>query len=138
MIIKNILLLFFLCWMISSQGQNSSKNNDQFTLEGKAISNLDIGADCGYFKLATVVEFQIINFSDKAYKNNRVGVVVPCPEFYGSNFFKKGATYILKVKILNEKTSKKDFDYTVQNMKTLEKYKNDNIYWPISITNKNK
>ena|SRR6218665_103216 len=134
---KYILLIFILFCTVTLQAQNSSENSKEYILKGKTISDLDKGADCGYFKFATVVEFKIIDFSDKTYKNNRVAIAVPCPEFYGNNFFKKGITYILKVKILDENTNKKDFDYSVQNMKTLEKYNNDKIYWPISI-NKSK
>jgi hypothetical protein len=129
---KNIFIIFILLWTVSFQAQNK----DEYILRGKLSNELDPGADCGYLKLATVTEFKIIYFSDKNYKNKNIAIIIPCPELYGENFFKRGKTYDLKVKIIKENSSNRDFDYTIQNTKTLEKYNDHNIYWGLSITPK--
>lgn len=127
---KNIIIVFILLCTVTFQAQNK----DEYILEGQQISNLYDGAGCGYLKLATIVEFKIINFSDTNYKNTEIGIIIPCTEFYGENFFKKGKTYILKIKIEKEKNTSKEFDYVVQNIQTLEKYNDNNKYWAISAT----
>lgn len=128
---KNILVLFISLWILPCKAQTSSIS--EYILEGKQISDLKNIADCGYLKLATVVEFKIINFSDSDYKNKRIGIIIPCIEFYGRDFFKKGKTYILKIKKEKEIDKNKEFDYTLQNKQLLNKYINNKKYWATSI-----
>jgi hypothetical protein len=127
---KNIFIAFIILWTLSFQAQNK----DEYTLQGELINNLDPGAGCGYFKLATIAEFKIISFSDISYEKNNIGIIIGCPEFYGENFFKKGNIYNLKIQIAKEIGTNKEFDYIIQNNATLKKY--NNKYWAALITPK--
>jgi hypothetical protein len=134
---RKIAIIFtFLIYCLQAEAQISTQNKNLFQLEAKMISGLDKGAGCGRFKLATVLEFQIIKFSDKTYKMRNIGIVIRCAEFYGKDFFEVGKTYKLNVEIEKEKKTGDNFDYTIQNMRTLEKYKTENIFWAISISKK--
>lgn len=131
---KHIFLLILLLFLIKTEAQIPSQKKDIFQFKGKMIGNLDDGADCGYLKFATVVDFQIIEFSDKKIKQKNIGIIVRCPELYGKNFFKDGKIYKLTIETEKNRKLNDNFDYTIQNMRAFEKYKNENIYWAISIS----
>ena len=136
-IMRKIAIIFtFFIYCLQSKAQTSTQSKKVFQLEAQMISELDEGADCGYFKLATVAEFEILKFSDKAYKLPKIWIIIRCPEIYGTGFFEVGKTYILNVEIEKEKKNRDHFDYSIQNMKTLEKYKAENIFWAVSISKK--
>lgn len=40
------------------------------------------------------------------------------------------------LKLKKRKKNRDHFDYSIQNMKTLEKYKAENIFWAVSISKK--
>lgn len=125
---KNIFIVVaFLFFEFSAQAQMCPI---QLTLKGKIINKVDLGADCGYLKLASVIEFEIIEFADLNYKQKNVGIVFRCPEFYGDNFFEVGNTY--EIKVLKEYDGGRDFDYTIQNPEVLKKYNLPNNYWALN------
>ena len=98
-------------------------------MKAKLTQNLDSIADCGDLKLPTLVDFEIIELSDKSYKSKDIGIIIRCPEFYGKDFFEKGKIYSMEVEAEGNDKSGGDFDYSLQNMKATEKYINENIYW---------
>lgn len=82
---------------------------------------------CGTVAFATVIEFEVIAFSDEAYKAKKIGVIFTCPEFYGKDFFVKGATYSIQLADQNQA----DFGWLIPNEAILKKYKLPVKLWVI-------
>lgn len=99
----------------------------QFQLKGKIIHDVSLTPDCGTIAWGTVIEFEIIEFSDPDYKSRSIGVIVTCPEFYKDNFFQVGETYTITVADENQA----DFTWTVPNESSLEKYKLKKKLWVV-------
>lgn len=107
--------------------QTDSIRGRQFQLKGKLINEISLPPHCGTIAFATVIEFEIIEFSDSDYKSNTVGVIFTCPEFYKDNFFQVGATYIMTVADENQA----DFGWAILNESKLEKYKLNKKLWVV-------
>lgn len=91
---KNVLsIIAFLLSAISIFAKSDSIRGQLFQLTGKMINEISMPPDCGLVAWGTVVEFQIIEFSDTSYKQDSIGVIFTCPEFYGDDFFEIGMTY---------------------------------------------
>ena len=127
-----IVISVFFLFVFVSQAQKKSADSEKHYLKGKIINKVDIGANCGYLKLASIIEFEVIEFSNQAYKQTKIGIIFRCPEFYGEKFFEVGKIYEMKVE--NEKRLEfpKDFDFQVQNINVLEKYKLPINYWTLN------
>ncbi len=124
---KNILLLAVLLYGINAKAQDSIKGN-QYHLKARIINTLDLpGPDCGYFAFATVIEFEIIKFSDSAYSLKNVPIIFTCPEFYGKDFFKVGMIYNIKLADENQA----QFGWTIINKGVLNKYDCKKEFWAI-------
>jgi hypothetical protein len=85
-------LLVFATIGLSSTAQNPHMFSGELT----GISNT-VNADCGSATMALVYEFNITQFSDNSYSGQTIAIVVKCPETYGANFFKVGATYKMEL-----------------------------------------
>ena len=131
---KIILTFIFFLSCLSIHAQSARRD---YVLKAQLI-NFDQGAGCGYLKLATVLDFKVISFSDKDYRLENVGIIIRCPELYGDEFFVIGKVYdlIIEVEEENESTDYQ-FNYSVQNMKNLEKYHFHKIYWAVSVSLEN-
>jgi len=99
----------------------------QFKLKGKIINEVSLTPDCGTIAWGTIIEFEIIEFSDSDYKSNVIGVIVTCPEFYKANFFQVGQTYTMTLADENQA----DFGWTIPNESTLDKYKWKKRLWMV-------
>lgn len=117
-----------------SFGQTDSIRGNLFELKGKIINEISLPPDCGTIAWGTVIEFEIIEFSDSNYKLDSIGVVFNCPEFYGNGFFEIEKTYIITVTDENQA----DFSWTILNASILEKYNIDKTLWVIKADKKNK
>ncbi|MEO8237329.1 MAG: hypothetical protein ABI576_04410 [Flavobacterium sp.] len=132
---KNYILLFiFSFFVFISEAQTKSVDSSKgHHLKGKIINKVNLGAGCGYLKLASVIEFEIIEFTDQTYKQKEIGIIFRCPEFYGENFFEVGKVYEMNVEYEVENEIQKDFDFQVQNIDVLEKYKLPINYWALGV-----
>jgi len=108
-------------------GQVDSIRGNQFELKGKIINEIALTPHCGYLAFGTVIEFEIIEFSDSNYKQDSIAVVFTCPEFYEDGFFEVGKTYTITVADENQA----DFGWTIPNESILSKYKLDKKLWVI-------
>ena len=108
-------------------GQTDSVRGRQFQMKGKIISDISLTPHCGTIAWGTVIELEIIEFSDSDYKSNTVGVIVTCPEFYKDRFFQVGETYTMTVADENQA----DFGWTIPNESILEKYKLKKKLWVV-------
>ena len=106
---------------ITGFAQVDSIRGNHFKLEGRIINEISLTPNCGYIAWGTVIEFEIISFSNSEYKSATIGVVFTCPEFYKKGFFEVGKTYIITVSDENQA----DFGWTIPNESILKKYKLD-------------
>ncbi len=113
-------------------GQTDSIRGNQFELKGKIINEISLTPHCGYFAFGTVIEFEIIEFSDLNYKLDSIAVIFTCPEFYEDGFFEVGNTYTITVADENQA----DFGWTIPNESILIKYKLDDKLWVIKADKK--
>ena len=114
-----LVLIFFLC-SLSSLAQTESKNDFIF-LTGKIINEVQITQ--GMYN-ATVIEFEIIKYSDASYTQKNIGVVSCCPDIKGSEFYATGKIYEVKLRTNNSEEL-----YFIANRSELEKYNlNENLW----------
>lgn len=125
-----ILTLIFLTANVFAQTDTIRGN--QFELKGKIINEISLTPHCGTIAWGTVIEFEIIEFSDSNYKLDSIGVIFTCPEFYDDGFFEVGKTYTITVADENQA----DFGWTVPNESILTKYKLDKKLWVIKADKK--
>lgn len=118
---KKILLPLLLTFGLLTEAQTCPVS---LTLKARMIQ-ADLGKACGELKLASVLELEIVEFSDYGYKEKNIAVIIRCPETYneayGSNYFVTNQLY----EIMVEKQiadSKSDFEYEVQNAEVLKNY----------------
>ncbi|WP_420572965.1 hypothetical protein [Kordia sp.] len=113
-------------------GQVGSVRGNQFELKGKIINKISETPHCGIIAWGTVIEFEIIKFSDTTYKRDSIGVIFTCPEFYKDGFFEVGKIYTMIIADENQA----DFGWTIPNESILTKYKLDKKLWVIKVDKK--
>ncbi|WMI68196.1 hypothetical protein [Mangrovimonas sp. YM274] len=124
---KIIVILTLVFFSTLAFGQTDSIRGNQYNLNGKIINQISLPPHCGYFAFGTIVEFKIIDYSNPNYKQDSIGVIFTCPEFYGDGFFEVGKTYTLTVADENQA----DFGWTIPNDFLLSKYTLDKNLWVI-------
>ncbi|WP_430413189.1 hypothetical protein [Kordia sp.] len=129
---KIIFILTLICISTIGFSQTDSIKGNQFELTGKIINEISLTPHCGNFAFGTVVEFEIIEFSDSNYKGSSIGVIFTCPEFYKSGFFEIGKTYTITIADENQA----DFSWIIPNEYILNKYKLDKKLWVIEANKK--
>jgi len=97
-------------------------------LKGRILNEVSLPPVCGTEAYGTVVEFEIIYFSDVMYTLKKIGVIFTCPEMYKENFFEVGKTY--EIDLADQKQT--SVEYTVPNEKLLQKYKLRSSLWAVS------
>jgi hypothetical protein len=123
-----IATLILTLWTLLTFGQTDrAVRGKQFKLKGKINNEVSLTPGCGTIAWGTVIELEIIEFSDSDYKSNVIGVIVTCPEFYKANFFQVGQTYTITLADENQA----DFDWAIPNEATLDKYKLKKQLWVI-------
>jgi len=118
---KILAILIFTFGIVFGYAQTDLIRGNQFELEGKIINEISITPHCGTIAWGTVIEFEILIFSNSEYKLDSIGVILTCPEFYDDDFFEIGKTYTLTIADENQA----DFGWTIPNESILEKYKLD-------------
>ena len=112
--------------------QTNSMKGNQFELTGKIINEVSLTPHCGYFAFGTVIEFEIIEFSDSSYKGDSIGVIFTCPEFYENGFLETGKIYTITISDENQA----NFGWTIPNESILNKYNLDKKLWVIKAEKK--
>ena len=107
--------------------QTDSIRGNQFELKGKIINEISLTPHCGYIAFGTVIELEIIEFSDSNYKLDSIGVIFTCPEFFEDGFFEVGKSYTITVADENQA----DFGWSIPNESILTKYKLSKKLWVI-------
>ncbi|NQY74107.1 MAG: hypothetical protein HRT90_05025 [Candidatus Margulisbacteria bacterium] len=107
--------------------QTDSIRGNQFELKGKIINEISLTPHCGHIAFGTVIELEIIEFSDSNYKLDSIGVIFTCPEFFEDEFFEVGKSYTITVADENQA----DFGWSIPNESILTKYKLSKKLWVI-------
>ena len=119
-----VLWLMLICSSVAV-GQTDTTRSDQFELTGEIIGTISLPPHCGYFSFAVAIEFRIVDFSISDLPSETIGLIVPCPEFYGDNFFVVGTSYQLLV-TQNEKPYE---DFLIWNSSIVSKYALARNFW---------
>lgn len=94
---KHKLNIFFLSLIMSiplSYSQELTNIGTKYTLIGKLKKDYKHNCDCQSLIIRNnLFEFKIIDLNMNEYFLNNINIVVPCPEGYGKDFFKKGNIY---------------------------------------------
>lgn len=132
---KRIIIILSLI-LIASIGfaQTEAIRGNQFELTGKIIKEIGYSPHCGSIAWATVIEFEIIEFSDRNYKQTSIPIIFTCPEFYGEEFFELGKTYTMTLTDENQA----DFSWAILNDSILTKYPLDKKLWVLKTEKNNK
>ena len=125
---KKIIIISTLLF-ISAIGfaQIDSIRGNKFGLNGKIIHEIFLTPHCGDTAFGTVIEFEIIEFSDSNYKLDSIGVIFTCPESFEDGFFEVGKSYTITVADENQA----DFGWSIPNESMLTKYKLSKKLWVI-------
>lgn len=90
---------------------------NQFYLKGKIAEEVDLTAGCGVIAWGTVIIFYISELKGMTYPNERIGIVITCPQEYGKNYFEKEKTY----KVTFSDKNQADFEWLIPNKDLLRK-----------------
>lgn len=120
-----ILFLFCLLPVFGVFAQKNYIQAKQYLLKGKICNEVCLPPPCGFFAFGTVIEFEIINFSDSAYFKKNIAVIFTCPDFYKKNFFEVGKTYLVNLFVQDNKKT----IYEICNINVLEKYNPTTTFW---------
>lgn len=129
---KTLAILTMIFWVLNGFAQTDSIRGNKFELVGKTINEISLPPGCGIFAWGTVVEFEIIQFSNSEYKLDSIGVIFTCPDFYKDGFFGIGKIYTLIVADENQA----DFGWVILNESTLSKYNLIKNLWVIEAVKK--
>lgn len=90
-----IATVFFIAPALYSQS-NAQKEN-RYTLKGRIINKNTLPPHCGTTSMGTLLQIEIIDFSDKAYSSKIIDVIISRPESFNEGFFEAGKTYELRM-----------------------------------------
>jgi hypothetical protein len=127
---KKIFVLLLLAFTaITTNAQETATIGNNFTFKGKLISDVVKSPQCGIIASAIVLEFKVLDDPNNAISGKTIGIVIPCPELYGKDFFQNGEKYTLTVADKNQET----FDYLIANEAALEKYNLPNKLYAVEV-----
>lgn len=94
---KSTIIIFIILFSgLMSNAQSDSKKEAEYILKGKLITEFDRFTPlCGVLAWATVVEFEIVEFTDKSFLGKKIPVIFTCPNSHHRDLFKVGKTYEL-------------------------------------------
>ncbi|MGN7514681.1 MAG: hypothetical protein ACTHOM_09905 [Allomuricauda sp.] len=123
---SKVVILVILLIGFTSSAQSEIEESD-YILKGKLINGFDgITPLCGVFAWATIVEFEIIEFSDSKYTGKEIPIIFACPNSNHSNLFKVGNIYNI---ILTKKKDLSNWTFREEKLEILSKYDLSNEYW---------
>ncbi|MFD2824444.1 hypothetical protein ACFS5M_12250 [Lacinutrix iliipiscaria] len=113
---------------LNSKTQSQFKIENDYLLKGKLLTKIDENIpQCGIASIATVVEFEIINFTDSSYSERIIPVIFACPNPNQSGLFEVGKTYEIVLNCNESDLSK--WVFWESSKESLTKYKMKKKYW---------
>jgi len=92
-----LIIASFLLIEPALHGQSNTQKENRYTLKGRIINKNTLPPHCGTTSMGTLIQFEIIDFSDKAYSGKNIDVIISSPESFNEGFFETGKTYELKM-----------------------------------------
>lgn len=84
-------LLVIILFVNIGFSQELDKNGTKYTLIGKLVKSYEKDCDCQSLIIKNkLFEFEVLELNMNEYILKKINIVVPCPEGYGEDFFKKG------------------------------------------------
>jgi hypothetical protein len=84
-----VILTSFSCY-----AQEITEDGIKFTLKAKLKKNYQHDCDCQSRIISNkMFDFRIIESNMEEYYLKDINIIIPCPEGYGDDFFKKGSIY---------------------------------------------
>jgi hypothetical protein len=79
---------------LSCYSQEMTKDGMKYTLIAKLRENYKHDCDCQSRIISNkMFDFKVIDINMKGYDLKDINIIIPCPEGYGMDFFKKDAEY---------------------------------------------
>jgi hypothetical protein len=79
---------------LSCYSQEITKDGIKYTLIAKLKKNYEHDCDCQSRIISNkMFDFRIIDINMEEYYLKDINIIIPCPEGYGDDFFKKGFIY---------------------------------------------
>jgi hypothetical protein len=72
-------ILYFALVASALYAQNNRAKNNFYLLKGKVISKKNMPPHCGTVGLGTVLELEIISFTDRSYTDKSISLVLTSP-----------------------------------------------------------
>ena len=89
--------LFIFLFTISTfigNSQEMTKDGMKYTLTAELKKDYEHDCDCQSLVISNrMFDFRVIDINMKEYFYKDINIIIPCPESYGDNFFKKGVKY---------------------------------------------
>ena len=95
---RHFLIIAFIFFIAPSLcGQSNVHKETRYTLKGRIITKNPLPPHCGTSSMGTLIQFEIIDFSDRAYTGKSIDVIISSPESFNEGFFETGNIYELKM-----------------------------------------
>ena len=89
-----ISICFFLLLKVSCYSQEMTIDGMKYTLIAKLKKNYENDCDCQSRVISNkMFDFRVVDINMKEYYLKDINIIIPCPEGYGENFFRKGEVY---------------------------------------------
>ncbi|MFD2541065.1 hypothetical protein ACFSSB_01930 [Lacinutrix gracilariae] len=126
---KNLIIIISLfLFSLNSDSQVDIKLKNDYLLKGKLITKIDkLIPQCGILAWATIVEFEVIYFSDSSYSEKIIPVVIACPNPYKTGLYEIGNTYELVLS--SNKWDISEWVFFESSKELLTKYDMKKHYW---------
>lgn len=105
--------------------QAETTNENFVILKGRILNEVTITKG---LKSATVIEFEILEFSDPTYTQKNIGILSCCTDAAEEGFYKVGTVYEMKLH-----GNKNEDSYSISNLDKLEKYDLEKNLWIYSM-----
>jgi hypothetical protein len=110
-----IATFMFSLFSLTVVAQTETANEDFVNMKGSILNEVEITKG---LKSATVIEFEILEFSNPTYTQKYIGVISCCTDAAEEKFYKVGTIYEVKLR-----GNKSEDSYSISNLDKLEKYK---------------
>lgn len=126
---KNVITISILILFGFFNIQNQTfAGKSSYTLKGKLINEFDNTTPyCGIIAFATVVEFEIIDFSDKEYLPKKIPVIFTCPASIDKSQYRLGEIY--EFILTDENPALFEWSFLESKEDILNRYDLNKKYW---------
>lgn len=90
----HVSVFLFMISNLIGYAQEMTSDGMKYTLTAKLKKDYEHDCDCQSLVISNkMFDFRVININMKDYYLKNINIIVPCPESYGDDFFKKDIIY---------------------------------------------